>query len=157
MVASVAQWLEHWSCKPGVESSNLSRGFLFFNFFIYIYFFFTLSSLLISLHFFLFSFLLFGLLPFTCDDFLLLGKVLSNESVISDYNVQETGFMVVMVSKAKPAKAASVSFVIDYELSTPLDIKLSCCIMSSWQRKYIMKLYFSLLFPNILVFLQCKN
>ena len=28
-VASVAQWLEHWSCKPGVESSNLSRGFFF--------------------------------------------------------------------------------------------------------------------------------
>ena len=26
--ASVAQWLEHWSCKPGVESSILSRGFL---------------------------------------------------------------------------------------------------------------------------------
>ena len=25
-VASVAQWLEHWSCKPGVESSSLSRG-----------------------------------------------------------------------------------------------------------------------------------
>ena len=24
--ASIAQWLEHWSCKPGVESSNLSRG-----------------------------------------------------------------------------------------------------------------------------------
>ena len=28
MIASVAQWLEHWSCKPGVESSNLSEGFL---------------------------------------------------------------------------------------------------------------------------------
>ena len=25
--AFVAQWLEHWSCKPGVESSNLSEGF----------------------------------------------------------------------------------------------------------------------------------
>ena len=24
--ASLAQWLEHWSCKPGVESSNLSGG-----------------------------------------------------------------------------------------------------------------------------------
>ena len=24
--ASVAQWLEHWSCKPGVESSFLSKG-----------------------------------------------------------------------------------------------------------------------------------
>ena len=24
--AFVAQWLEHWSCKPGVESSNLSGG-----------------------------------------------------------------------------------------------------------------------------------
>ena len=24
--ASLAQWLEHWSCKPGVESSSLSRG-----------------------------------------------------------------------------------------------------------------------------------
>ena len=28
--ASIAQRLEHWSCKPGVESSNLSGGFLFF-------------------------------------------------------------------------------------------------------------------------------
>ena len=27
--AFVAQWLEHWSCKPGVESSNLSEGFNF--------------------------------------------------------------------------------------------------------------------------------
>ena len=27
--AFVAQWLEHWSCKPGVESSNLSRGLNF--------------------------------------------------------------------------------------------------------------------------------
>ena len=27
--AFVAQGLEHWSCKPGVESSNLSEGFLF--------------------------------------------------------------------------------------------------------------------------------
>ena len=26
--AFVAQGLEHWSCKPGVESSNLSEGFL---------------------------------------------------------------------------------------------------------------------------------
>ena len=25
--AFVAQWLEHWSRKPGVESSNLSKGF----------------------------------------------------------------------------------------------------------------------------------
>ena len=25
--AFVAQWLEHWSCKPGVESSNLSEGY----------------------------------------------------------------------------------------------------------------------------------
>ena len=25
--ASIAQGLEHWSCKPGVESSNLSGGF----------------------------------------------------------------------------------------------------------------------------------
>lgn len=23
-VGSVAQWLEHWSCKPGVVSSNLT-------------------------------------------------------------------------------------------------------------------------------------
>ena len=32
--AFVAQWLEHWSCKPGVESSNLSGGlnFLFYAF-----------------------------------------------------------------------------------------------------------------------------
>ena len=28
--AFVAQWLEHWSCKPGVESSNLSEGFWLF-------------------------------------------------------------------------------------------------------------------------------
>ena len=30
--ASLAQWLEHWSCKPGVESSSLSWGYacLFF-------------------------------------------------------------------------------------------------------------------------------
>ena len=26
--ASIAQRLEHWSCKPGVESSILTRGFL---------------------------------------------------------------------------------------------------------------------------------
>ena len=26
-IAFVAQGLEHWSCKPGVESSNLSEGF----------------------------------------------------------------------------------------------------------------------------------
>ena len=26
--ASIAQWLEHWSCKPGVMSSNLIRGYL---------------------------------------------------------------------------------------------------------------------------------
>ena len=25
--ASIAQWLEHWSCKPGVVSSNLTGGF----------------------------------------------------------------------------------------------------------------------------------
>ena len=25
--ASVAQWLEHWSCKPGVRSSNLFGGY----------------------------------------------------------------------------------------------------------------------------------
>ena len=30
--ASLAQWLEHWSCKPGVESSNLSRGCYVFSF-----------------------------------------------------------------------------------------------------------------------------
>ena len=28
-VASIAQWLEHWSCKPGVGSSNLPGGLLF--------------------------------------------------------------------------------------------------------------------------------
>ena len=28
ILASVAQGLEHWSCKPGVESSNLSGGYL---------------------------------------------------------------------------------------------------------------------------------
>ena len=26
--ASIAQWLEHWSCKPGVVSSILTGGFL---------------------------------------------------------------------------------------------------------------------------------
>ena len=31
--ASLAQWLEHWSCKPGVESSNLSRGYSCFSFY----------------------------------------------------------------------------------------------------------------------------
>ena len=30
--ASLAQWLEHWSRKPGVESSNLSRGYSYFSF-----------------------------------------------------------------------------------------------------------------------------
>ena len=30
--ASIAQWLEHWSCKPGVESSILSGGFNFWMF-----------------------------------------------------------------------------------------------------------------------------
>ena len=28
--ASIAQWLEHWSCKPGVRGSNPRRGSLFF-------------------------------------------------------------------------------------------------------------------------------
>ena len=28
--ASIAQWLEHWSCKPGVGSSILPGGCLFF-------------------------------------------------------------------------------------------------------------------------------
>ena len=27
--AAIAQWLEHWSCKPGVLSSNLSCGCFF--------------------------------------------------------------------------------------------------------------------------------
>ncbi len=31
--ASIAQGLEHWSCKPGVVSSNLTGGFFFFPFF----------------------------------------------------------------------------------------------------------------------------
>lgn len=31
--ASIAQGLEHWSCKPGVESSNLSGGTTFFSHF----------------------------------------------------------------------------------------------------------------------------
>lgn len=31
--ASIAQGLEHWSCKPGVESSNLSGGISFATFF----------------------------------------------------------------------------------------------------------------------------
>ena len=30
-IAFVAQGLEHWSCKPGVESSNLSEGFCVFH------------------------------------------------------------------------------------------------------------------------------
>ena len=29
-VASIAQWLEHWSCKPGVGSSILPGGFAYF-------------------------------------------------------------------------------------------------------------------------------
>jgi hypothetical protein len=28
--ASIAQWLEHWSCKPGVASSILAGGKFFF-------------------------------------------------------------------------------------------------------------------------------
>ena len=28
-VAAIAQWLEHWSCKPGVVSSNLTSGLHF--------------------------------------------------------------------------------------------------------------------------------
>ena len=35
-LAYVAQWLEHWSCKPGVESSILSGGFQFFIFIFYL-------------------------------------------------------------------------------------------------------------------------
>ena len=27
MYASIAQWLEHWSCKPGVVSSILTGGY----------------------------------------------------------------------------------------------------------------------------------
>ena len=27
--ASIAQWLEHWSCKPGVVSSILTGGLFF--------------------------------------------------------------------------------------------------------------------------------
>ena len=70
--ASVAQWLEHWSCKPGVGSSNLPRGcellfFFFLNTYInnvfppssynppkavnaYYYYFFYLSSTFLSYH-----------------------------------------------------------------------------------------------------------
>ena len=29
MTASIAQWLEHWSCKPGVVSSILTGGLPF--------------------------------------------------------------------------------------------------------------------------------
>ena len=42
--ASIAQWLEHWSCKPGVVSSILTGGYIvefkniFFNRSIYIIF-----------------------------------------------------------------------------------------------------------------------
>ena len=32
-LASIAQWLEHWSCKPGVESSILSGGYFHFYFY----------------------------------------------------------------------------------------------------------------------------
>ena len=28
--ASIAQWLEHWSCKPGAGSPNLAGGFSYF-------------------------------------------------------------------------------------------------------------------------------
>ena len=38
--ASIAQGLEHWSCKPGVESSNLSGG----NFFYFRYYLFGVRS-----------------------------------------------------------------------------------------------------------------
>ena len=33
--ASIAQGLEHWSCKPGVVSSNLTGGFETFFFILY--------------------------------------------------------------------------------------------------------------------------
>ena len=29
---SVVQWLEHWSCKPGVKTSNLFGGYSMINF-----------------------------------------------------------------------------------------------------------------------------
>ena len=45
VTASLAQWLEHWSCKPGVESSSLSRGWRQF---------FFLSLLIAKLIFFFF-------------------------------------------------------------------------------------------------------
>ena len=32
VLASLAQWLEDWSCKPVVKSSNLSRGWNYFYF-----------------------------------------------------------------------------------------------------------------------------
>ena len=35
-LAYVALWLEHWSCKPGVESLILSGGFQFFIFIFYL-------------------------------------------------------------------------------------------------------------------------
>ncbi len=47
--ARVAQWLEHWSSKPGVDSSILSSGIkisLFFAFFLFLfcYVFFTTNT-----------------------------------------------------------------------------------------------------------------
>ena len=95
-VAFVAQWLEHWSCKPGVRSSNLLRGF-FSSFPPFL----TKSNNLTFLYlqkYFLHS--LFLLTPSFLFDYT--GKILSNESPISDYKIQENNFMVVMVTKAKP-------------------------------------------------------
>ncbi len=39
--ARVAQWLEHWSSKPGVDSSILSSGIENFIFFLFCYFTYT--------------------------------------------------------------------------------------------------------------------
>ena len=72
--ASIAQRLEHWSCKPGVESSNLSGGFLFF------------IAVVSKISFFA-------------------GKILNDSQPLSDYNIQESNFVVVMVSKVKAAPA----------------------------------------------------
>ena len=92
--ASLAQRLEHWSCKPGVESSNLSRGLFFSTFF----FFFSYNNPL-TFYF-----------PFNPSHFYFLsGKILNDSSPLNEYNIQESNFVVVMVSKSKPAKTSAPS------------------------------------------------
>ena len=49
--AFVAQWLEHWSCKPGVKSSNLFEGWRLPIFFFVTYFFISFLQGLATQHF----------------------------------------------------------------------------------------------------------